>query len=154
MKKKTADVPKQQKEETMNLSKFEKFSVAENVSFGDTTVSVNPGTKVTSIVPQWGRMEVTSMEVTEGHLCVSLCDYPFDPLEGTGSLIEVLSLIGPQNKIVIAGDGFTICGGIESIKPLVKGLLEREVGNCFAFKDEDDTGNGYINIRLKSPEKE
>lgn len=137
----------------MNLEKLESLVYVEQAKYEGTSVSVNAGTKVTSVVPQWGRMEVISMEVTEGHLCVSLCDYPFDPLEGTGSLIEVLSLIGPQNKIVIAGDGFTICGGIESIKPLVKGLLEREVGNCFAFKDEDDTGNGYINIRLKSTEE-
>lgn len=136
----------------MNLSKLETFAVVESVSFDGTSVSVNPGTKVTSIVPGWGRMEVTSLEVSEGHLCVTIADFPFEPLEGTGSLVEVLSLISNQTRIVIVGDGFTISGRPEPIKSLVRGLLGFEVANCFGFQDEDDNGDGNINISLKSPE--
>ena len=150
---KKAAVPKQQKEEIMNLSKLETFAVVESVTFEGTSVSVNPGTKVTSIVPSWGRMEVTLLEVSEGHLCATIADFPFEPLLGTGSLVEVLSLIGNQTKIIIVGDGFTISGRPEPIKPLVRGLLGREVDNCFALQAEDDDEDEYININLKSLEK-
>lgn len=150
---KKAAVPKQQKEEIMNLSKLETFAVVESVTFEGTSVSVNPGTKVTSIVPSWGRMEVTSLEVSEGHLCATIADFPFEPLEGTGSLVEVLSLIGNQTKIIIVGDGFTISGRPESIKPIVRGFLGREVDKCFALQAEDDDEDEYININLKSLEK-
>lgn len=137
----------------MNLSKLETFAVVERASYGGTSVSVNPGTKVTSIVPQWGRMEVAKLDVIEGHLCVTLEDYPFEPQEGTGSLIEVLSLIDDKTRIVIASDGFTICGCHEHVKSIVRGLLGYKVNNCFAFCDEDDDGDGFINICLKSPEE-
>lgn len=136
----------------MNLSKLETFAVIEVGTFEGASVSVNPGTKVTSIVPSWGRMEVTSLEVSEGRLCVSLEDFPFDPLEGTGSLAEVLSLIKNETRIIIVGDGFTISGRHESVKPLVRGLLGREVDNCFGLQAEDDDEDEYININLKSPE--
>ena len=62
----------------MNLNKLESIAVVESVTFEGTSVSVDPGTKVTSIVPSWGRMEVTSLEVNEGHPCVTIADFPFD----------------------------------------------------------------------------
>ena len=135
---------------TMNLSKLETFAIVECVSYDGASVSVNPGTKVTSIVPGWGRMEVTKLDVIDGHLQVSLEDYPFEPQEGAGSLIEVLSLIDNQTRIVIVGDGFTIRGCHEPIKPIVRGFMGYKVDNCFAFQDEDDDGDGSINICLKS----
>ena len=73
-------------------------------------------------------------------------------LLGARSLVEVLSLINKTN-IIIVGDGFTISGRPEPIKPFVRGLLGREVDNCFGLQAEDDDGDDYININLKSPER-
>lgn len=134
----------------MNLKKLETFAIVERTEYGVASVSVDLGARITSIVPQWGRMQVSSMKVSEGRLCVTLEDFPFEPLEGTGSLFEVLSLISSQSKIVIIGDGFTIRGNPDPIKSLMIGLLGAEVVHCSGFKDEDDPSNGFIKIRLKS----
>ena len=137
----------------MNLNKLESIATVEQAEYENVKVSVDAGTKVTSVVPQWGRMEVASMEVIEGHLCVSLEDFPFDPLEGTGNLNELMSLVSGDTSVKVSGAGFTVEGMAEKVKPLVQGLLSQAVDTCFGYRDDED-GDGSIEIYLKSSKQE
>lgn len=137
----------------MNLNKLESIAVVESVTFEGASVSVNPGTKVTSVVPQWGRMEVASMGVIEGHLCVSLEDFPFDPLEGTGNLNELMSLVSGDTSVRVSGAGFAVEGTAGKVKPLVQELMSKAVDTCFGYRDSED-GDGFIEIYLKSSKQE
>ena len=137
----------------MNLSKLETFVTVEQAQYDNTIVSVETGTKITSIVPQWGRMEVTSVEAIEGHLCVSLEDFPFDPLEGTGNLNELMSLVSGDTSVRVSGAGFAVEGAAGKVKPLIQELMSQAIDTCFVYRDAED-GDGSIEIYLKSSKQE
>lgn len=137
----------------MNLNKLESIAYVEQAEYDNVKVSVDAGTKVTSIVPNWGRMEVTKINVIEGHICVSLEDFPFEPLKGTGNLEELMSLISGDTSVRISGTRFVVEGMAGKVKPLVQGLLSQAVDTCFGYRDDED-GDGSIEIYLKSSKQE
>lgn len=137
----------------MNLNKLESIATVEQAEYDNVKVSVDTGAKITSIVPNWGRMEVTKINIIEGHLCVSLEDFPFDPLEGTGNLNELMSLVSRDTSIRVSGSGFAVEGTAGKVKPMIQELMSQTVDTCFGYRDSED-GDGSIEIYLKSSKQE
>lgn len=79
MKKKTAAVPKQQKEETMNLRDLTSIPIdIDVVMLNDVEITIPYKMSVMDIVPAWGELVVDKIEVYDRNLVVTLGDNPVD----------------------------------------------------------------------------
>lgn len=148
VKKKTAAVPKQQKEEVMNLRDLTSIPIdIDVVMLNDVEITIPYKMSILEIVPAWGDLVVDKIEVYDRNLVVTLGDTHCDNKDFENE--EVWDLIPDDQHIEIDvwSSGYTeVAEGLKS--KLLSEMEGSELLKMPLLGVSSEAGEGYENTLL------